>query len=228
MSDANAFLPAFIEDYNRRFAREPANPHDAHRPLQSDQDLSQIFTWQEERTMTRNLVVHFKRTTYLVLPDPETLALAQRTVRVRIHEAADGSVEIWHGRRSLPFSVLDQHPHVSPGEVVDTKKLGAVLSSIQVGQAQRDEQRLGSKKLTLRQKARIRAARTEAPPKNTPSVGPATRDCSPRDSFVPAALATCDPADRVGVMAAFMKGFTADQKARDKGTAAPGEGGPAA
>jgi hypothetical protein len=47
-------------------------------------------------------------------------------------------------------------------------------------------------------------------------VGPATRDCSPRDSFVPAALATCDPADRVGVMAAFMKGFTADQKARDK------------
>ena len=216
MSDANAFLPAFIEDYNRRFAREPANPHDAHRPLQSDQDLSQIFTWQEERTMTRNLVVHFKRTTYLVLPDPETLALAQRTVRVRIHEAADGSVEIWHGRRSLPFSVLDQHPHVSPGEVVDNKRLGAVLSSIQVGQAQRDEKRLGSKKLTLRQKARIRAARTEAPPKNTPSVGPATRDCSPRDSFVPAALATCDPANRVGVMAAFMKGFTADQKARDK------------
>jgi hypothetical protein len=93
--------------------------------------------------------VHFKRTTYLVTPEPETLALAQRSVRVRIHEAADGSVEIWHERRSLPFSVLEQHPHVSPGEVVDNKRLGAVLSSIQVGQAQRDEQRLGSKKLTL-------------------------------------------------------------------------------
>jgi hypothetical protein len=185
MSDANAFLPAFIEDYNRRFAREPANPHDAHRPLQSDQDLSQIFTWQEERTMTRNLVVHFKRTTYLVTPEPETLALAQRSVRVRIHEAADGSVEIWHERRSLPFSVLDQHPHVSPGEVVDNKRLGAVLSSIQIGQAQRDEQRLGSKKLTLRQKAAfVRLAprlcqrthlRWGLPPGTAPPVTPSCR-----------------------------------------------------
>ncbi len=55
MADGNAFLPEFMEDYNRRFAREPMNSLDAHRPLQRGDDLAKIFTWQEERTMTRNL-----------------------------------------------------------------------------------------------------------------------------------------------------------------------------
>ena len=60
--------PEFMEDYNRRFGHPAKNAHDAHRPLRSDEDLSRIFTWQEERTMSRNLVVHFKRVTYLVEP----------------------------------------------------------------------------------------------------------------------------------------------------------------
>jgi hypothetical protein len=49
----NAFAPGYMEDYNRRFARAPANSHDAHRPLQDGEDLSFIFTWQEDRTMSR-------------------------------------------------------------------------------------------------------------------------------------------------------------------------------
>jgi hypothetical protein len=65
MEDGNAFLPEYTEDYNRRFGREPQNPHDAHRPLQDGDDLSRIFSWQEERTLSRNLTVHFKRVTYL-------------------------------------------------------------------------------------------------------------------------------------------------------------------
>ena len=30
---ANAFLPTFMQDYNRRFAKSPQNPADAHRPV---------------------------------------------------------------------------------------------------------------------------------------------------------------------------------------------------
>ena len=70
MEVGNAFLAEFMEDYNRRFERTPKNSHDAHRPLHGDEDLSRIFTWQEERTMSRNLVVHFKRVSYLVEPAP--------------------------------------------------------------------------------------------------------------------------------------------------------------
>jgi hypothetical protein len=61
MEAGNAFLPRFMDDYNRRFGLPPRNPHDAHRPLRGDEDLLQIFTWQEERVMSRNLVVHFKQ-----------------------------------------------------------------------------------------------------------------------------------------------------------------------
>jgi hypothetical protein len=32
MADGNAFAPRFMEDFNRRFARIPHNPHDVHRP----------------------------------------------------------------------------------------------------------------------------------------------------------------------------------------------------
>src|SRR4051812_29259129 len=82
MKTGNAFLPQFMEDYNRRFAVAPKNAHDAHRSVRNDEDLPSIFTWQEERTMSRNLVVHFKRATYLVQPGPETLPLAGKRVRV--------------------------------------------------------------------------------------------------------------------------------------------------
>jgi hypothetical protein len=63
----NAFAPEYMEDYNRRFARAPANSHDAHRPLQDGEDLSCILTWQEDRTLSRNLTVPFKSVTYLIL-----------------------------------------------------------------------------------------------------------------------------------------------------------------
>jgi hypothetical protein len=157
MEDGNAFLPEYIEDYNRRFGRVPQNPHDAHRPLQNGEDLSRIFSWQEERTLSRNLTVHFKRVTYLVEPGPDTVPLGGK--RVRVHEWEDGRVEIQAGGRPLTYSVFDQHPHVTQGAIVENKRLGAALTDIQTAQIERDRIRLGSKKLTIRQKDRIRSAR---------------------------------------------------------------------
>ncbi len=50
-------------------------------------------------------------------------------------------------------------PRVQHGDIVANKRLGAVLAQIQKDQQERDRQRLASRNLTLRQKARIRAAR---------------------------------------------------------------------
>jgi len=52
--------------------------------------------------------VHFRRLTFLIVPSPETLALAGR--RVLIHEAADGQVEIHGAGHLLPYTVLDKQP----------------------------------------------------------------------------------------------------------------------
>ena len=56
----NAYLPEFMEDFpgltartgNRRFAVSPRSQHDAHRLLLPQDDLDQIFTWQETRTLS--------------------------------------------------------------------------------------------------------------------------------------------------------------------------------
>jgi hypothetical protein len=223
MADGNAFAPTFMADYNTRFARQPMNPHDAHRPLQPGDDLSQIFTWQEERTMTRNLVVHFKRLTYLIVPSPVALTLAGR--RVLVHESADGGVEIRCEGNLLPYSVMDQQTLVVPGEIVENKRLGAVLSLIRAGQDERDQRRLASKKLTLRQKERLREA--PATVHRSPNAAPEAA-IAPSIAFAvptpPAstdrlvqALSATQPLDGRGeAMAAFMERFSAEQKARRK------------
>jgi hypothetical protein len=40
---ANAFLPGFVESYNSKFARPPADDLDLHRPLEGRNDLGDIL-----------------------------------------------------------------------------------------------------------------------------------------------------------------------------------------
>jgi hypothetical protein len=47
------FLPAFMEDFNRRFAKAPFNDKDLHRPLSGEDDIDEAFAWQEERRSRR-------------------------------------------------------------------------------------------------------------------------------------------------------------------------------
>jgi hypothetical protein len=167
MEEGNAFLPEYMDDYNRRFARVPRNAHDAHRPLRDDEDLDEIFSWQEERKLSGNLAVHYKGTTYLVEPGPATTPLAGK--RVRVHEWADGRVEIRAGEKSLPYSLFEDNPRISQAAIVENKRLGAVLAVIQKAQIERDRQRLDSTKLTVREKERIRAGWAEAAPDLLPT-----------------------------------------------------------
>jgi hypothetical protein len=160
MEAGNAFLPEFMAAHNRRFGRPPRNPHDAHRPLNGDEDLDHIFALQEDRKLTTNLVVHFQRMAYLVASGPETLPLAGKMIRVFQWE--DGRVELHHQGRQLPYSVFDKNPCVPQGIVIEHKRLGAALAVIQAAQARRDQEKLASRTLTIREKDRIRAARSKA------------------------------------------------------------------
>ena len=58
---ANAFVPEFIADYNRRSTRAARSEHDAHRPLQPSDDLARVFRWQETRRVSRSRTVLSKR-----------------------------------------------------------------------------------------------------------------------------------------------------------------------
>ncbi len=89
---ATPFLPAFMADYNRRFAKPPAVAYDAHRPLRPADDLDQVFTLQTTRRISRQLTVHYKRDLYVLTDTVATRRLRGATVDVR--EAEDGTVTL--------------------------------------------------------------------------------------------------------------------------------------
>jgi hypothetical protein len=157
----NAYLPEFTQDYNERFSREPQNAHDAHRPVRDDEDLGQIFTWQEERKLSKNLTVHYKRIVYIVEASPETIPLAGKPCR--IYEPEQGPLEIRCQGALLSTRIFhDKNPQVRQGAIVENKRLAAVLSKIRDDQRERDSRRLASHRLSLRDKERIREAQGRA------------------------------------------------------------------
>ena len=137
-----------------------------------------------------SVTVHFKRVTYLIEPGPETLPLGGKRVQVREWEG--DRIEIQCAGRALPYSIFDQNARVAAGAIVENKRLGAVLTVIQAAQEGRDQVQLASKKLTLRQKDRIRAA---------------GEGC--RAPTLPSGAGT-------GAVDAFLEQFEKDQKERTK------------
>src|SRR6516162_5728626 len=91
---ANAWVPGFITAYNARFGRDPANVKDLHRPLSRSDDLDEILAWREERTVTRNLTLHYDRMMLLLAPTP----LARG---VGAQEGGRRELAAWPGHRPL-------------------------------------------------------------------------------------------------------------------------------
>ena len=163
---AAPFLPAFMADYNARFARPPRVAYDAHRPLRPEDDLDQLFTLQETRRISRQLTVHYKRDLY-VLEDSVATRRLRGTTAV-VSEAADGTVTIRANGTVLPARLFPKdHAQLDPGIVVAHKHLDGAFAWIAAQQQQRDAARLANKKLTGREKRRLRAGapvRTPSPP----------------------------------------------------------------
>ena len=149
--DANAFAPEFMADYNRRFAREPGSPHNAHRPLRPRDDLSEVLRWKEKRKMTSNLTVHFQRTLYIV--DSSPAALAARGQIVEVHEVKDGTVHIRHGSVDLPATPFRKAGGVRQQDVADNKYLATILEKVRQTQLAEDEKTLNEGRKSKRERA---------------------------------------------------------------------------
>ena len=149
MQEANRYLPEFIEDYNRRFARAPRNDHDTHRPLTERDCLDDIFTWQEQRRVTAQLTVHHKRTMYLLEPTEQAKAAAKK--RVTVVEYEDGGVSIRY--RGVPLAARPFHKDgcVTQGSIVENKLLSGALTEIRKRQQQKEHELVRSAK-TKREK----------------------------------------------------------------------------
>ncbi|MGR5066717.1 ISNCY family transposase, partial [Photobacterium sp. DNB22_13_2] len=72
IEQANAWLPDFIADFNRRFAKPSRFPKDMHRPVrESIEELDDIFAWQKLRKLTKSLTFQYDKVLYLIDPTEE-------------------------------------------------------------------------------------------------------------------------------------------------------------
>lgn len=136
---ANAFLPGFIAQHNARFAKPPHDAIDAHRPMIDDWDLTDVFAWKEERTVSNALTLQYDKVMFLLHPNDVTRPLARK--RVTVYDYPDGRVVIRHEGRDLPYRTFDKLQKVDQAAIVENKRLGAALAYVAERQKQYEGQR---------------------------------------------------------------------------------------
>jgi transposase len=125
ITEGNAYLPEFINDFNPRFAVEARSSVNAHRPLTTKEDLSRILTWQEKRTLSKNLTLQFQKTVYQIQSNRPTYALRNAQVTVCVNAQEELTI-LYHGK-ALPYSIYQQQ--AKQAEIVSTKQLDLALPS---------------------------------------------------------------------------------------------------
>ena len=135
----NELLPSFLTDYNTRFGKEPRNPKNLHRPLSAGDDLTDVFTWREERTVSNSLTLQYDKVLFLLEPNKMTRELRRK--RVTVVDYPDGRLVIRYRGLDLPYTTFDKLRQVSQATIVENKHLGAVLSHIRERQIERAEAR---------------------------------------------------------------------------------------
>ncbi len=123
MAEGNAYLPEFITDFNQRFAAEPRSSVDAHRTLTVKDDLATILTWQETRTISKNLTVQFEKVVYQIQTERPSYALRNASVTLCVN--AQQQVTILYKGQSLAYEIY--HQQAKQSQVIAAKDLAATL-----------------------------------------------------------------------------------------------------
>ncbi len=139
LAAGNALLPAFTADYNKRFAKPAANGKDLHRPLRAGDDLEDAFAWKEERTLSRALTLQYDKVVFVLAPTDQAKAAIGK--RVTVFDYPDGRLSIRYKGVELAYRTFDKLRQVSQAEIVENKRLGAVLAFIREQQIERAETR---------------------------------------------------------------------------------------
>jgi hypothetical protein len=124
LEEANAFLPPFIDDFNKRFAQPPQDATNAHRPLLLTQNLDRILCRKTFRQLSKNLTLQYDNVIYQIISERSSYAMRKATVEVL--ESKEGVVTIeYHGK---PLMAVPYHQMQARAEEVSSKELLTKLS----------------------------------------------------------------------------------------------------
>ncbi len=134
MGEGNGFLASYLEDYNRRFAKQPASDQDAHRQLlHSEEEMNLILSIHSRRKMSKNLTLQYRNTLYQI--KIKGIGYAMRGAWATICQDFNGNVAILYKGRQLQYSTFKLGE--KPSAIADEKTINRhVDQAIQVQQKQ--------------------------------------------------------------------------------------------
>lgn len=103
LADANRVLPAWLAQYNRRFAVQPAQATDLHRPLPAGTDVRAVLAVKTRRVLRRDWTVAHGGQLYQIHD-------RLRATHVLIEERVEGTLRILHHDRPLTYQLLSARP----------------------------------------------------------------------------------------------------------------------
>jgi len=123
LEEANAFLPAFIDRYNARFAKAPQDPNSAWVPLPADLDIHYYFAIHHTRKVGADHCIRFSGQILQLLPGPKDPSLVDQVVTV--HVVPEGAIYLYHGKRPIahrPCAAPEAVPPQPQGEALPPPK----------------------------------------------------------------------------------------------------------
>jgi transposase len=126
MATANAYLPEFIEQYNKKFAVEPKSRVDAHVKLIGNENLDLIFCFKENRELSKNLELSYYNVIYQIKTENSGYRL--RHAKVTVCEDLEGKITIIYKGEKLNYSCYKKQKKTA--EIIEAKALNDKIDSI--------------------------------------------------------------------------------------------------
>ncbi|RME05332.1 MAG: ISNCY family transposase [Bacteroidetes bacterium] len=127
MEEGNAFLKAWMEKHNRRFAVPPASDEDAHRPVLHDaQELDLILSIHSRRKLSKNLTLQYNNSLYQI--KVRGIGYGLRGATVTVCEDFQGNVSILYNGRLLAWEQYQRGD--APPPIVDAKNINPTVDQI--------------------------------------------------------------------------------------------------
>ena len=133
ISAGNVFLPAFMNQFNERFAIPSARPEDLHRPLSIPMEkLTDILCHREQRYVGSQLTLSYDRKRIIL--ERNSLSEGLDGKYVDVYDFPDGRLEVRTKGLLLPYRVFSKDQRVSHTAIVENKRLGHALAVIKAQQ----------------------------------------------------------------------------------------------
>lgn len=133
ISAGNTFLPAFMTQFNERFAIPSARPEDLHRPLSIPvEKLTDILCHREQRYVGSQLTLSYDRKRIIL--ERNSLSEGLECKYVDVYDFPDDRLEVRTKGLLLPYRVFSKDQRVSHTAIVENKRLGHALAVIKAQQ----------------------------------------------------------------------------------------------